>query len=540
MKKLLLFFSIITVAFSANAQDTKRELPKEWGFLTLGGRFKDRFLPMPNGKAENGTWGSPGVRPRLVCNGIELPEISFWGGNILQGKNGLFHLFVCGWPENSPKGHMEWPNSTVYNATSTSLSGPYTIRDTIGKGHNPEVFKLKDGRYVLYVIGGYYIADNIDGPWTYSHFEFDTRDRRIIEGLSNLTFAQREDGSVLMICRGGGVWISRTGISPYMLLTDKSVYPNVEGAFEDPVVWRDDIQYNLIVNDWLGRVAYYLRSKDGIHWITEPGEAYTPGISVHQNGHVEEWYKYERAKVFQDKIGRAIQMNFAVIDTSKWEDKPNDRHSSKNICIPLNRGMRLEVLNKKAISALTKTIEVKILAEEGFNPQKEIDIESLRFGSCNEVNYGRGCRPIKTRCSGTDLIVTFDGKGSGITASEFAPKMVGKDTSGKLVFGYVRMPFVNHTPPLLSSKRPIYDSKLEIYTLEVQNFGLTSSPKTSVRIMSNGLMEAEGSVKALAPYEKVQIRLPAKEKGNDTNNSYQVLFINSNDDTEVNTFNGKP
>ena len=53
-----------------------------------------------------------------------------------------------------------------------------------------------------------------------------------------------------------------------MQLTDKRVYPDVEGRFEDPVVWRDELQYHLIVNDWLGRIAFYQRSKDGVHWVT--------------------------------------------------------------------------------------------------------------------------------------------------------------------------------------------------------------------------------------------------------------------------------
>ena len=48
---------------------------------------------------------------------------------------------------------------------------------------------------------------------------------------------KRQD-SYLMVCRGGGVWISKDGLSPYMQLTDKRVYPDVEGRFEDPVVWR--------------------------------------------------------------------------------------------------------------------------------------------------------------------------------------------------------------------------------------------------------------------------------------------------------------
>lgn len=75
-----------------------------------------------------------------------------------------------------------------------------------------------------------------------------------------------------MVCRGGGVWISKDGLSPYMQLTDKRVYPDVEGRFEDPVVWRDELQYHLIVNDWLGRIAFYQRSKDGVHWVTEQGK----------------------------------------------------------------------------------------------------------------------------------------------------------------------------------------------------------------------------------------------------------------------------
>ena len=158
----------------------------------------------------------------------------------------------------------------------------------------------------------------------------------------------------------GGIWLSRDGLSAYKQLTDRSVYPKVEGHFEDPVVWRDSLQYHLIVNDWLGRIAFYQRSKDGVHWVTEQGEAYVPGVSFHKDGEVEHWFKYERPKVFQDKWGRAEQMNFAVIDTIKWEDLPNDSHSSKNICIPLNKGLLLSVLNDKPITSSTKRIEVRI------------------------------------------------------------------------------------------------------------------------------------------------------------------------------------
>ena len=346
MKKLFFLIAASFFLTSVDAQITERERPAEWQHLVKGARFMDRFLPMPDGIQIKGIWGTDSVLNRYVDNGIELPGVSFWGGNILQDTDGKYHLFVCGWPEDSPKGHMFWSNSTVFHAVSDRLEGPFKIQNSVGKGHNPEAFQLKDGRVVVYVIDGYYIADGVDSKvWTYGKFSFDSRDRKIIEGLSNLTFARRQDDSYLMVCRGGGVWISKDGLSPYMQLTDKRVYPDVEGRFEDPVVWRDELQYHLIVNDWLGRIAFYQRSKDGVHWVTEQGEAYVPGVSFHKDGAVEHWFKYERPKVFQDEKGRAVQMNFAVIDTIKWNDLPNDKHSSKNISIPLNKGMLLARMN---------------------------------------------------------------------------------------------------------------------------------------------------------------------------------------------------
>ena len=539
--KLALMGALLLISNVTFSQVTERERPKEWDQLVNGARFMDRFLPMKGNKLSSDTWGTAGVRPRYVDNGIEDRIWSYWGGNIRKGEDGKYHLMVCSWLEASPKGHMEWGNSWVFNTVSDNLTGPFKPVNIIGKGHNPEIFRAKDGRYVIYVINGRYVSDDINGKWEYGKFDFNARDRRIIEGLSNLSFAQREDSSYIMVCRGGGIWISRDGLSEYNQLTDSRVYPNVKGRFEDPVIWRDHIQYHMIVNDWLGRIAFYLRSKDGVNWVTDPGEAYMPGIAVHEDGRAEDWFKYERIKMYQDKYGRAVQANFAVIDTLKNEDKPFDNHSSKNISIPLNPGVLLTILDKKPITAQTKTIRLKIQAEDGFNPQTDIDLNSLRFGASTEVNYGRGSKLLKTETDGNDLIVTFDGKGNGMTEDEFAPKLIGKYKNGKMLYGYARLPYIDYIEPILSARAPVFVQSDKGWegNIEVQNFGQVSSQKASVKIeyKKDGKMikVASATVPPLTPYEKTDVRFVTKanfEKAED----YDFLVTISSGKKVLSTF----
>ena len=539
--KLALMGALLLISNVTFSQVTERERPKEWDQLVNGARFMDRFLPMKGNKLSSDTWGTAGVRPRYVDNGIEDRIWSYWGGNIRKGEDGKYHLMVCGWLEASPKGHMEWGNSWVFNTVSDNLTGPFKPVNIIGKGHNPEIFRAKDGRYVIYVINGRYVSDDINGKWEYGKFDFNARDRRIIEGLSNLSFAQREDSSYIMVCRGGGIWISRDGLSEYNQLTDSRVYPNVKGRFEDPVIWRDHIQYHMIVNDWLGRIAFYLRSKDGVNWVTDPGEAYMPGIAVHEDGRAEDWFKYERIKMYQDKYGRAVQANFAVIDTLKNEDKPFDNHSSKNISIPLNPGVLLTILDKKPITAQTQTIRLKIQAEDGFNPQTDIDLNSLRFGASTEVNYGRGSKLLKTETDGNDLIVTFDGKGNGMTEDEFAPKLIGKYKNGKMLYGYARLPYIDYIEPILSARAPVFVQSDKGWegNIEVQNFGQVSSQKASVKIeyKKDGKMikVASATVPPLTPYEKTDVRFVTKanfEKAED----YDFLVTISSGKKVLSTF----
>ena len=442
MKRYIFLAIAWFVGTYVSAQITERQRPAEWVQLVEGARFMDRFLPMEGTVLASNVWGTDSVRPRLVDNGIEDAQWSYWGGNIVQGDDGLWHLFVAAWPEGAKKGHMEWHNSWVIHAVGPSSHGPFWPRQVVGRGHNPEVYHTDDGTWVLYVIDGRYTARSLDGPWEYGTFTFDPQGKPIIEGLSNLSFARRPEGGWLMVCRGGGIWTSDDGLSTWRQISDGSVYPKVDGRFEDPVLWRDSVQYNLIVNDWLGRIAYYLRSPDGLHWTVDAGEAYMPGIARHQDGTCEHWFKYERMRVVQDQEGRAVQANFAVIDTIKWDDKPMDRHNSKNICIPLDPGLLLAQQGEWKMESgkwKSRSIELRIRAEEGFIPQRDLDLATLRFGAPRTVDFGGGAAPIATRQDGHDLIATFRTKDLSLQPEDFAAKVLVCRSNGRRTFGFVRV-----------------------------------------------------------------------------------------------------
>jgi hypothetical protein len=497
------------------AEAVQREKPAEWANLVRGGQFIDLFEPMSIMQPlTSDTWGGENVKPRDVSNGIEEPEWSYWCGYPCEGEDGIYHLYTARWPENHSRGHFGYFDSIIVHAVSDHPMGPYTFKETVGPGHNPELYQTKKGDYIIYSTHGrFYRSKSLAGPWKAGTYNFDKRERYAFRNYVNYSFAPRDDGSFIAVSRRGYIWASKDGTEDWSEVSSESVYPKVPGIFEDPVLWKDDVQYHIIVNDWKGRIAYYLRSLDGFHWKTEPGEAYAPGIARYEDGTAPKWYKYERIRMLQDQHGRPTQAHFAVIDCDKYSDQPNDIHNSKHICIPLTVPRLIEVLNTESITTDSKLIRVLVKAEEGFDPHTDIDLKSLRFGASEAVNYGRGSKVLKTEKDGADLIVTFDGTGNGITANNFAGKLLGRTSKGKLLFGWARLPGAESIVPMLSALSPKFeyiDDGLEAY-VEVQNFGEAASKQSRVKVLigepSKEQLLATGFVRALKPFEKSIVRL---------------------------------
>ncbi|VGO19668.1 glycoside hydrolase family protein [Pontiella sulfatireligans] len=524
MKQIMIPTAVLLVAFSTMNGEAKipkkaaveaRERPAEWKNLVPGGQFIDLFEPMPiMAPLTSDTWGGDNVKPRDLSNGIEDPAWSYWCADVLKADDGTYHMFTARWPENEPRGHFGYFDSEIVHATADHPMGPYTYRDWIGPGHNPELYQNAKGEYMVYSTHGrFYYSKSLDGPWKAGTYNFDKRERYAFKNYVNFSFTPRSDGSVIAVSRRGYMWASKDGRDDWSEVSAESVYPKVPGVFEDPVMWKDDVQYHIIVNDWKGRIAYYLRSLDGFHWKTEPGEAYAPGIARYEDGTKLDWYKYERIRFLQDKHGRPVQAHFAVIDSDKYSDLPNDIHNSKNIIIPVVVPRLISLLNAEPITADTREIRMKVMAEEGFNPHMDIDLGALRFGASEEVNYGRGSKVLRTEKDGADLIVTFDGKGNGFTADNFAGKLLGKTAAGKILFGWVRLPGMESAVPMLSALSPKFeftDAGLEAY-VEVQNFGEKTSEKSTVKVLvgkeGKEKQIASGTVRALKPFEKAMVRL---------------------------------
>jgi hypothetical protein len=334
--------------------------------------------------------------------------------------------------------------------------------------------------------------------------------------MTNCTFAQRSDGSYLMVSRTGEVWISKDGNKePFRRVSNHSAYPPVSKArFEDPVVWKDDVQYNLIVNDWFGRAAYYLRSRDGQTWDWDQGLAYGPGIFKHEDGKVEDWHKIERPRVFQDDRGRATHLLFAVIDDAKEVDKPNDNHSSKAIGVPIVPPRTL-VIHKNG-----DRFQIGLPVEGDFDPITSVDPKSLRFGAPSAVDFGKTAAPLSTRVvPGKYLVAEFAAKDCGFQPTDRTAKFIARDRKGGLVFGYAPLPGEPEKYPLLSAHGSVEVSAPQAgkrtITVTVENFGLAKSPATEVRLQirpDGGKAETfTAPLPALEPYaaDTVDFRVPA-------------------------------
>jgi hypothetical protein len=131
-----------------------------------------------------------------------------------------------------------------------------------------------------------------------------------------------------------------------------------------------------------------------------------------------------------------------------------------------------------------------------------------------------------------------------MTADEFAPKLLGRTSGGKLLYGYARLPYVNYREPYLSALTPVFTPRTDGFELsvEVRNFGQAASRETSLTLtaeMDGKTVEVgNGTAPALKPYEKTHVWLssrPVFERGRE----YAFTLTIHSDGKTVSTFHFK-
>jgi len=302
-----------------------------------GASFSDLILPMPIHKElRSDLWGAPNVLPRDPDNGIEHPDWSYWGGRPMKDKDGKYHMLVVRWPEKARKGHWEWVNSTVVHSVSDTPTGPYIPTGPVaydyhgGHGHNADVTVLNDGRFLLYSLIDWkptlMTSDSMRGPWkvegemVVEYNEGEVKEGHEYRLQRNLSGLQLDDGNMLFVTKAGNMMRSESGLlGPYKVLTadvnaNKTIPERFRNSnYEDPVMWRDEVQFHMLINAFLDYRAIYLRSQDGIHWKCDTGLAYTPDSTRYVDGTRTRWHKLERPHVLQDEYGRATHLSLAAI-----------------------------------------------------------------------------------------------------------------------------------------------------------------------------------------------------------------------------------
>lgn len=530
---IISFFSYQSIiAQHLDDSKTNKKEKSSYKGLVYGGQFKDLILPMPiiNGLESEGLWGNENVVPRDKDNGIEDNEWCYWGGNPIVGKDSNYHIAICRWKENT--GHNGWFEAEVAHCVADNPFGPYNItKQIVEKGHNPEVMRMQDGTFVLHIMDNrVFKADKMEGPWKLmGKMKLDVRGLRESNHFgSNLTSEFRPDGSIIVMKKDGDITLSEKDIlGPYKMMSINN-YTRSTGYPEDPVIWRSRHQYHAIYNHAQDRKSGYMRSIDGVHWKNEEGLPYDASTTFYTDGSKNTWYKFERPKVLQDKYGRATHLSLAVMDVAKRDEKPNDNHSSKNMIMPLVVEKNIFILNDKPITKSTKKITLKIEAEVGFNPQTDLDISSLRFGSDQVVNYGEGCNAVKTEKSGKDLVITFKGD-NGINHRDFDFKLIGETTKGELVYGYAVLPgrSVKEASLIALPFNIEFENGTKVLKGAVENCGLSVSKscKAEVREYSEkGMRILETiTVNSVQPYQKKSISVSLQDS--DVDNCYYEVVI---------------
>ena len=315
--------------------------------------------------------------------------MSIWGGSVVKGEDGLYHMFYSRWPK-----HLGWvwvSHSEIAHAVAESPFGPYQFKNVAlpDRGgdhwdglctHNPTIHKF-NGKYYLYHMGntgdkkvlgepgkpelnwlhrnnqriGVAVAESPNGPWK----RFDQPVVDVTQGdtlahdalmTSNPSVCQMTDGKILIVYKAVGkkypmpnggpvvhcVAIGDTPIGPFRKLPDPVfTFEGERFPAEDPYIWYQEGKYRAIVkrikHEGKQRIfsLVHYDSEDGIHWEMAKHFDISDRTVTWENGRQQKLTHLERPQVLLEK-----GMPIALMCAADTLDENNVRHAF-NVQIPL-------------------------------------------------------------------------------------------------------------------------------------------------------------------------------------------------------------
>ncbi len=297
---------------SASASSDAGETSKQTN-LPLGTPGKAEALPV----ASRVSLDDHRSRPHIFAD----PDWFQWGGSVVQGEDGKYHMFYARWQRENERGMRGWLfDCQIAHATATRPEGPYSHEKVVLEGfgqpqnerwdainaHNPCVVKMSDPdtgkkRYYLYYIAtrdendftnkgkpndwldhiinqriGVAVADTPNGPWK-RHDEpvITTPNGPLHHYLVNPGVCQLPDGRYLMVLKGRGLEKEGQPFGP--MLHAWALADRPEGPFkvqesllfpsdmhaEDPCVWVEGDWIFAAVKDWQG----HLSGQTGVSYV---------------------------------------------------------------------------------------------------------------------------------------------------------------------------------------------------------------------------------------------------------------------------------
>lgn len=316
-------------------------------------------------------------------------SMSIWGGSVVKGEDGLYHMFYSRWPKKL--GWVWVSHSEIAHAVSNSPYGPYKFRDVAlpDRGadfwdgmctHNPTIHKFDDKYYLYYmgntgdkkVVGepgkhklnwlhrnnqriGVAVADDPKGPWRRLDqpvLDVTRDDNSAFDALmtSNPSVCQMTDGKILMVYKAvgkkypppnGGPVVHGVAIADHPLGPFKK-YPDPVFTFEgerfpaeDPYIWYQNGKYRAVVkrikHEGEKRVfsLVHYDSKNGIDWFPAKHFEISDRTVTWADGKTQQLTHLERPQVLVEN-GKAV----ALICAADTLDDHNVRHAF-NLQIPL-------------------------------------------------------------------------------------------------------------------------------------------------------------------------------------------------------------